>query len=239
MLDIVSRFGAKVKNLRHTMGISQAVLAERAGLHQTYIAGIEGGERNITLKSIGKLAGALSVSVSTLLSEEEPADGDTAAVKSRPVEILLVEDDARDLELTLEAFKADKVANAIRVAKDGREALDFLFCLGRFAGREFDKPRLVLLDLKLPKVSGVEVLRQVKSDVRTMSIPVVVLTGSQDSQALDQCLRLGAEAYIRKPVNFPGLCGVTRRLKLNWALVSNSWPQIENETYAASVQSRT
>jgi two-component system response regulator len=120
-----------------------------------------------------------------------------------PIEILLVEDNPQDLELALRALRKGNLTNRIHVARDGAEALEFIFCEGQFAGRKMDdKPKVILLDLKLPKVDGLEVLRRVKSDERCKSIPVVVLTSSRENSDVEASYRLGANSYIVKPVNF-------------------------------------
>jgi two-component system response regulator len=215
--EIISQFGAAVRRLRHDMDISQAKLAERAGLHQTYIAGIECGGRNVTLKNINKLACALQVSTATLLMAND-APGRPSA--DAYVDILMVEDNRDDEELTLRAFQQARITNSVRVVRDGREALDFLFCAGRFSRRKAkDRPQMVLLDLMLPQISGMEVLRRIKTDERTRSIPVVVLTASQDTEKLAECQRLGADTYIVKPVDLQRLGTATPRLNLNWALL--------------------
>jgi CheY-like chemotaxis protein/DNA-binding XRE family transcriptional regulator len=207
------------------LGISQDTLAERAGLHRTYITGIECGARNVTLRSIDKLARALRVSTAALLSAAgEPSAELPAAAEDLPaarcVDILIVEDDAQDVELAVQAFQRARITNPIKVVHDGAEALDYLFCEGRFAQRKpEDQPHLVLLDLHLPRIGGLEVLRRIKADKRTRSIPVVVLTASQDSRELAECRRLGAENFIVKPVDLPRFCEVTPRLSLSWTLV--------------------
>src|SRR6266581_7656270 len=130
--EITSRFGASVRRLRHRLGISQDTLAERADLHRTYIAGIEGGVRNVTLKSIDKLARALQVSTATLLLQAgEKADGATEAAANHCMDILMVEDNRDDVELTLHAFKQARITNPLQIVHDGKEALDFLFRRGR------------------------------------------------------------------------------------------------------------
>ena len=181
---IISRFGSSVKRLRYRLGLSQEALAERADLHRTYIAGIERGKRNVTLKSIEKLARALEVSTATLLfhangsqSRGKSANGESPGER---VDILMVEDNRDDVELTLQAFQHARITNSVEVVSDGKAALDYLFCAGRFSRRRMaDRPQLVLLDLHLPKIDGLEVLRRMKADERTRTIPVVVLTASR------------------------------------------------------------
>jgi two-component system, response regulator len=141
------------------------------------------------------------------------------------LQILLVEDNPNDVKLTLHALREGNLANAIQVARDGEEALDFLFCRGEFAQRSFDHPpRLVLLDLKLPKVDGLEVLRAVKSDPRTKAIPVVVLTASREESDLVNSYRLGVNAYIQKPVEFDAFRLVVKQLGLFWLVVNEPPP---------------
>ncbi len=136
-----------------------------------------------------------------------------------PVEILLVEDSATDLELALRALKKAKFANRIEVARDGEEALDFVFARNAHAGRSIeDKPRLVLLDLKLPKVDGLEVLRAIKGDPRTRSIPVVVLTSSREQRDVLESYELGVNSYIVKPVDFDGFSSAVAELGVYWLM---------------------
>jgi CheY-like chemotaxis protein len=136
-------------------------------------------------------------------------------------QILLVEDDPEDVKLTLHALREENLANTIQVARDGEEALDFLFCRGEFASRSFDHPpRLVLLDLKLPKVDGLEIVRAVKGDPRTQAIPVVVLTSSNEESDLVKSYKLGANAYIQKPLEFDAFRQVVKQLGLFWLVVN-------------------
>src|SRR5438094_2658470 len=191
---LTASFGASVRRLRFRLGISQEELAERADLHRTYITGIERGTRNVTLKSIDKLARALGVSTAALLHPPEKPElqrgGPRAEATGRFVDILLVEDDQADVELTLHAFKKANITNPVHVVNDGAEALEFLFCRGRYAERKMEnRPQLVLLDLNLPKISGLEVLRRIKSDGRTRTIPVIVLTISQRDREIRECHR--------------------------------------------------
>ncbi len=137
------------------------------------------------------------------------------------VEILLVEDNPNDVELTLHALKKNKLTNPIQVARDGAEALDFIFGEGKFKGRNPNhQPKVVLLDLKLPKVDGLEVLKRIKSDPRTQSIPVVVLTSSREERDIVESYKLGVNSYIRKPVDFEQFTEAVRTLGLYWLLLN-------------------
>jgi len=144
------------------------------------------------------------------------------------VEILLVEDDPQDLELTLRALRKANLTNHIHTARDGAEALDFVFCEGPHAGREIkNEPRVILLDLKLPKVEGLEVLRRIKGDSRTNKIPVVVLTSSKEHSDVVKSYGLGVNSYIVKPVNFDGFTAAVQELGTYWLLL-NEPPAYEN-----------
>jgi two-component system response regulator len=143
------------------------------------------------------------------------------------VEILYVEDDSADVELTMVALRRNRVANRVHVARDGAEALDFLFCHGAFTGRTFHAPKLVLLDMKLPKVDGIEVLHAIRNDQRTSMIPVVVLTSSNEQKDMLESYRLHVNSYIQKPVDFDTFQQVVQQLGLYW-LVVNQTPLSES-----------
>jgi two-component system response regulator len=137
------------------------------------------------------------------------------------VEILIVEDNPRDAELTLRALKKNNLANNLLIAKDGAEALDFFFCRGKYGKRSISNPpKVVLLDLKLPKVSGLEVLRAVKADKRTSHIPIVVVTSSNQEPDMKEAYDLGANSYVVKPVDFEQFINAMSSLGLYWLLVN-------------------
>jgi CheY-like chemotaxis protein len=146
---------------------------------------------------------------------------------ARELEVLLVDDNPSDAELTIHSLRRDKLANRIHVAEDGAQALDFVFCRGAFGDRSFSEPPgVVLLDLKLPKVSGLEVLRAIRADERTRAIPIVILTSSAEQRDLIEGYRLGANAYIQKPVDFDEFRKVVHQIGMFW-LVANQPPPAE------------
>ncbi len=137
------------------------------------------------------------------------------------VEILLVEDNPTDAELCIRALKRSNFANKLVWVKDGAEALDFVFATGQYSGRKVENgPRVILLDLRLPKVDGMEVLRRVKSDERTRTIPVVVLTSSKEDRDVAESYQLGVNSYISKPVEFDAFAKTVSELGLYWLLVN-------------------
>ena len=138
-----------------------------------------------------------------------------------PVEILLVEDNPNDAELTLRSLRKNNVSNRIHVVRDGAEALEFIFGKGAYNGRNLnDGPRVILLDLKLPKVDGLEVLRQIKNDQHARRIPVVVLTSSKEEKDIVESYKLGVNSYIVKPVDFAQFTDAVRQLGLYWVLLN-------------------
>jgi two-component system, response regulator len=149
------------------------------------------------------------------------------------VELLLVEDNPSDEELAVHALRREKLANNIHVVRDGEEALDFLFCRGVYAARSFDAPpRVILLDLKLPKLNGLDVLVHIRADPRTKFIPVVVLTSSKEDVDLIKSYQLGVNSYIQKPLDFEQFQKTIRELGLYWLVVNQPPPrQLFQESY--------
>ena len=138
------------------------------------------------------------------------------------VEILLIEDNEHDAEMTIRALKKNRITNGVVHLKDGAQALDFLFGNGEFAGRNVnEKPKVILLDLKMPKVDGIEVLQQIKSNELTKKIPVVVLTSSKENPDIDRCYALGANSYIVKPVDFYGFMEAISRSGMYWVMLNH------------------
>jgi two-component system, response regulator len=144
-------------------------------------------------------------------------------MEGNEVEILLVEDNPSDAELTKRALKKNNLANRVFHVKDGEEALEFIFAKGAYSGRSIENtPRVILLDLKLPKVNGIEVLQQIKADERTKNIPVVVLTSSREDSDLAKCYELGVNSYIVKPVEFDNFVKAISDLGFYWLLLNQT-----------------
>ncbi|MCX6560752.1 MAG: response regulator [Candidatus Aminicenantes bacterium] len=142
-------------------------------------------------------------------------------MNTHPVEILLVEDNPSDVELTLHALRKNNLANNIHIVRDGEEALDFLFCRGAYQGRDAGlTPKVVLLDLKLPKVDGLEVLRQIRADQRTHTLPVVIMTSSREERDVVAGYKLGINSYIVKPVEFDQFTEAVRQIGCYWLLLN-------------------
>jgi CheY-like chemotaxis protein len=138
--------------------------------------------------------------------------------------ILMVEDDPKDVELTLTALEEYNLANEVVVTRDGQEALDYLYCRGQYSARASDNPAVLLLDLKLPKVDGLEVLHQIKSDERLKMIPVVVLTSSREERDMMRSYQLGVNAYVVKPVDFHEFVNAIKELGVFWAVINQPPP---------------
>jgi len=139
------------------------------------------------------------------------------------VEVLLVEDNPSDAELTIRALKKNNLANKVHHVKDGDEALDFIFAKGNYTNRKIENaPKVILLDLKMPKVNGIEVLKVLKADERTKKIPVVVLTSSKEDPDIQECYQLGVNSYVVKPVHFDSFLKAVSDLGLYWLLVNQA-----------------
>jgi two-component system, response regulator len=144
-------------------------------------------------------------------------------MENSQVEILLVEDNIDDAEMTINALRKNNLANNLIHMADGEEALDFLFGTGKFIGRDLNlKPKLVLLDLKMPKVDGIEVLQRVKSNEATKKIPVIILTSSKEDPDVNRCYELGVNSYIVKPVEFGGFVKAICELGMYWMLLNHA-----------------
>lgn len=220
-------FGLAVKSMRKSLAITQEELAWRAGLHRTYVTNVERGVCNLSLESISKLAKALGTSMAALLVDVEVLEArqmragriEFGPPKS-PVEILLATEDPQDAELAIRAMRESGLTNRIQVVYDATEVIDFVFCTGPYAGRtQENQPSLILLDLKLPKTGGIDVLRQIKSDARTRSIPVIIISTPDRGREIAECSRLGAENWIARPLNFDRLSQVIPKLNFRWLLL--------------------
>ncbi|GBO52886.1 two-component system response regulator [Pseudanabaena sp. lw0831] len=147
----------------------------------------------------------------------------TALFPEQPIFIVLVEDNPADAELAIRALRRGRIANHIELLQDGAEALDFIFCRGAYAHRQItDHPKIILLDLKLPKVSGLEVLRQIKADPRTQIIPIVVMTSSAQDSDIIESYKFGVNSYIVKPVDFEQFNKSVEQLGLYWVLMNRT-----------------
>ena len=144
-------------------------------------------------------------------------------MENTEVEILFVEDNMNDAELTIRSLRQHKITNGLVHLRDGAEAIDFLFGTGNFTGRNINnKPKIILLDLKMPKVDGIDVLKRIKADEFTRNIPVVILTSSEENPDIEKCYQLGANSYIVKPVEFESFMKAVSDLKLYWLLLNQS-----------------
>lgn len=214
-----ARLGSTVRFCRQKMGLTQSELALISNLERNYVADVERGARNVTLRGIMSLAEALQVTVGRLLARESDDEGTLWHIRrvqapAAQREILLIEDSPADAALTVRAFKRAGIRNPLTTAGDADEAMEFLFGNGRYSNRRPGRPQFILLDLNLPTMSGLEFLRRVKGYPSTRRIPVVVLTGSHNDRMVRECGRLGAESYIVKPLNVESLVRATPNLGL-------------------------
>lgn len=217
-LDLKIIFGSTVKDRRTQLGISQEELADRAGLHRTYVSDVERGVRNLSLESIEKLARALEISVSTLFERS-----DEWRPSARLVEILLLENHSPNSQRTLRAFRRARIANPIRIIDDGEKALEFLLSEAGDVRPGYNAlPGVILLDLNLPNVGGLEILRAMASNRHLRKIPVIILTESNRNRAMAACHGMPVKDYISKPVQFQNFSAVTTHLDMEWALVKSS-----------------
>jgi two-component system response regulator len=228
--DCQAKFGAVVKGLRVGLGLSQEELAWQADMHQTYLSDVERGRRNISFLRLIRLVRALHVSLPDFFGAfEGPGSSEVAGPRLTRVpapsgmemapaeggEILMIEDSSLDAALTRRAFLKAGVTNPLRVIRDAEIGLDYLFGTGEWKRRKRARPQLILLDLNLPRMPGLEFLRQVKADPRTRPIPVVVLTVSKIDHMIIECGRLGADNYIVKPVSIENFVKMIPHLNLH------------------------
>jgi transcriptional regulator with XRE-family HTH domain len=181
--DLQTRLGAVVRACRHRLGISQEELAWRAGIHRTYLADIERGKRNVTLRTVANLSRTLEITIGHLFAYSTVRPGaeprvDSELVPNEVRDILLVEHHVRAAAETARAFRRARLANPIKIVRDGEAGLNYLFGTGRYARRKQVRPQLILLVLDLPRMSGSEFLRRVTADKRTRDILILVLTVS-------------------------------------------------------------
>jgi two-component system, response regulator len=159
------------------------------------------------------------------MSKERALMTETTALGDAEIDLLLVEDNASDAELAVRELRRHKFANRIHVVRDGAQALDFVFCRGAYSARSFSRPpKVILLDMKLPKVSGLEVLKAIKGDPRTRALPVVVMTSSAEQRDLIESYKFGVNAYIQKPIDFEAFRQVIERFGMFWLAVNSAPP---------------
>lgn len=220
--SILLHFGLVVKDLRRKKQLSQEELANRCGLHRTYITDIEHGTRNVSLKNISKIAHAVEESLHDLFARVERNSqqgvhliGQTLqqdTINRPPIEILLVEDDQTFIDQIWHELNKGKIGNKVHVVRNGEEALEFLFSVQSDENKLSSITRAIFLDLDLPTISGFEVLERIRKDKSTKDIPVVVLISSASGVDKDRCKKLGVEEYLTKPLNIDSLTVAMRRL---------------------------
>jgi CheY-like chemotaxis protein/DNA-binding XRE family transcriptional regulator len=227
-LPILRFFGMVVREFRKERRMSQEELANRSGLHRTYITDIERGTRNVSLKNITRIAEAIGIGLPEMfarfevLSKQESAAPDDAAALSyrrKPVEILLVEDDENFIELTVHALERWNISNTVHVVRNGADALEFLFEHSPSNEQRVPNPKVILLDLNIPLVDGFEVLERIRNNPKTKEIPVVVLTSSSGEADKARCSALGVDEFLTKPINAELFSSVMRRLGFHLLLL--------------------
>jgi len=224
--------GYTIRDIRLEMNFTQEEVANRSGLHRTYITDVERGHRNISIESIEKIAAALQTPLSVIFERcEEKRTQPLHLVNiarhqntraPHPIEILIIEDDPNFVELALHAFQMANVRNVIHVARDGAEALDCIFAAGSYETRKsLPPPSLILLDLKLPKIDGLDVLSKIRSNESTKHIPVIVMTASHSADDISRCEKLGVQQYLTKPISFGVFSTIAASIGMQWLLLEN------------------
>lgn len=202
-------FGQAIRNQRIEQAISQEELAERAGLHRTYVSDVERGVRNLSLGSIERLAQALNVTVAFLFSQVPTEAGAT------PIDLMVVDSDRRGLESTLQMLRDSRIANTVHTAEDGTAALDLLFSPTNFIRTRIG---LILLSVQLAKIDGPEVARRIKADQRTQGIPVVFLANANSIPEPAECRRVGAAFALARPITANDLLRTTSQFGIECVL---------------------
>lgn len=221
-VPILLHFGMVVKNLRREKQLSQEELANRCRLHRTYITDIEHGTRNVSLKNISKIAHAMDVPLQDVFArvDQYSQDGvhliartqDHSGSPRHPIEILLVEEDQDSIELTLQELHQRNISNKIHIMRSGEEAIKFLYTGQPEGNTAVHIPKVLLLELELPGISGLDVLEKIRSDKRTKQIPVIAMTSSAAEIDKERCHQLGVEEYLAKPLNIDSFSAVMRRM---------------------------
>jgi CheY-like chemotaxis protein/DNA-binding XRE family transcriptional regulator len=224
--EFLAEFGKFVREERKKLGISQEELAERSGLHRTYITDVERGVRNMTFESALKLTGSLDLSFQDFFAEfrrwndARVSTASASIPETSPADILIVEDDPKDAELTIVGLQRNALVNRIAIASTGRDALQLLH------GRRDDmnvkdtiSPRVVLLDLRLPDIDGIEVLRRIRSHQRTRTLPVVILTSSRSDLDFHESVSVGVSGYLTKPIDWVEFSLMMPKFGFRWLLL--------------------